>query len=148
MELADQTVDRNVFDDCASTLRLLRLRLVLINEEVEELARAVELFADWASISEEPELKANSQQIAVIDILDALGDILYVTYGFFHVFGFDVDRVFDAIHKSNCSKIGRDGPIYREDGKVLKGLYYEPPQIAPILTGYLHDVGVEVALDA
>lgn len=59
-----------------------------------------------------------------------LADLLYVTYDTAIYLGIDIDRVFDEVHKSNMSKLGKDGkPVYREDGKVLKGPNYTPPNL-------------------
>lgn len=87
----------------------ISLRLGLIAEELSELSQAID--------------KRNLTEVA-----DALGDILYVTYGLGIEFGLPMDAVFEAIHASNMSKLGEDGkPIYREDGKVLKGPNYKKP---------------------
>jgi predicted HAD superfamily Cof-like phosphohydrolase len=61
-------------------------------------------------------------------VADALTDILYVTYGAGHAFGINLDKCFQEVHRSNMSKLGEDGkPIYRSDGKVLKGPnFFEP----------------------
>lgn len=92
-----------------------RLRLELIYEEVQELADA---------------LAAGDKT----EIADALGDILYVTFGAAHVYGIPINAVFAEIQRSNMSKLGEDGkPVYREDGKVLKGPNYSPPNIAEVL---------------
>ena len=94
---------------------LAELRLDLIQEEVDELATAI--------IDQD-----------IVEIADALTDILYVTYGAGHAFGIDLDTCFTEVHRSNMSKLGVDGkPIYREDGKVLKGRGYTPPQLAKII---------------
>jgi len=94
---------------------LAELRLDLIQEEVDELATAI--------IDQD-----------IVEIADALTDILYVTYGAGHAFGIDLDTCFTEVHRSNMSKLGIDGkPIYREDGKVLKGRGYTPPQLAKII---------------
>ena len=93
------------------------LRLDLINEEVKELEVAL----------------ANED---IVDIADALTDILYVVYGTGHAFGIDLDACFEEVHRSNMSKLGREGePIYREDGKVLKGPDYSDPDLGSILKG-------------
>ena len=93
------------------------LRLDLITEEVKELEVAL----------------ANEN---LIDIADALTDILYVVYGAGHAFGIDLDACFEEVHRSNMSKLGQDGkPVYREDGKVLKGPDYFDPDLASILEG-------------
>ena len=93
------------------------LRLDLITEEVKELEVAL----------------ANEN---LIDIADALTDILYVVYGAGHAFGIDLDACFEEVHRSNMSKLGQDGkPVYREDGKVLKGPDYFDPDLGAILEG-------------
>jgi predicted HAD superfamily Cof-like phosphohydrolase len=93
------------------------LRLDLITEEVKELEVAL----------------ANEN---LIDIADALTDILYVVYGAGHAFGIDLDACFEEVHRSNMSKLGQEGkPVYREDGKVLKGPDYFDPDLASILEG-------------
>lgn len=98
---------------------LAQLRLDLIQEEVDELQEA---------------LDAKD----IVEIADALTDILYVTYGAGHAFGIDLDTCFNEVQRSNMSKLGIDGkPIYREDGKVLKGRNYSPPQLAKIIQAKL-----------
>ena len=98
---------------------LAQLRLDLIQEEVDELQEA---------------LDAKD----IVEIADALTDILYVTYGAGHAFGIDLDTCFTEVQRSNMSKLGIDGkPIYREDGKVLKGRNYSPPQLARIIQAKL-----------
>jgi predicted HAD superfamily Cof-like phosphohydrolase len=85
------------------------LRVELIREEAEEFAEAVK----------------NGKHIAA---LDALCDLLYVTYGAACAYGVDLEPLFAEVHRSNMSKLGEDGkPIYREDGKVLKSQTYSPP---------------------
>lgn len=97
------------------TPALRGLRLGLIREEVDELADALD----------------GDDLVAVAD---ALGDIAYVVYGAAQAFGIDLDAVVAEIHRSNMTKLGPDGtPIHREDGKVLKGPDYEPPNLRPIL---------------
>ena len=91
------------------------LRLELIIEEVEEL------------------FDAHDEQ-DMVKLADALTDILYVVYGFGHALGIDLDRCFRHVHYSNMSKLGRDGkPIYREDGKVMKGPNYWAPKLEEII---------------
>lgn len=95
----------------------VRLRLELIDEEREELDEALE----------------NSD---LVEVADALGDILYVVIGMALEFGIPIQKVFDEIQRSNMSKLGADGlPIVREDGKILKGPNYSPPDIRSILYG-------------
>jgi predicted HAD superfamily Cof-like phosphohydrolase len=63
-----------------------------------------------------------------------LSDLLYVAYGCAHEFGIDLDLAFSRVHESNMSKLGDDGkPVYRDDGKVLKGPNYRPVNIDTIL---------------
>jgi len=98
-----------VDDDVAS------LRIELISEELEELCEAVE--------------KKDLAEIA-----DALTDLLYVVYGAGAAYGIDLDATFDEVHESNMSKLGEDGkPIYREDGKILKGPNYWKPDLEKFL---------------
>jgi predicted HAD superfamily Cof-like phosphohydrolase len=96
---------------------LAKLRLELIREEVEELNVGIE-------------------GMDIVEIADALTDILYVVYGAGHAFGIDLDECYHEVHRSNMSKLGADGkPLYREDGKVLKGPNYFHPNLKDILDG-------------
>jgi predicted HAD superfamily Cof-like phosphohydrolase len=70
----------------------------------------------------------------LVEVADALADIIYIACGTAVAYGIPLDLVFAEVHRSNMSKLGDDGkPIYREDGKVLKGPNYSPPTIIPIL---------------
>ena len=92
-----------------------KLRLELIAEELEEM---------WDAIENKD----------LVSVADALTDILYVTYGAGHAFGIDLDKCFAEVQRSNMSKLGEDGkPIYRDDGKVLKGPNYSEPDLKHIL---------------
>jgi predicted HAD superfamily Cof-like phosphohydrolase len=92
-----------------------RLRVELIEEELQELRKALE-------------------DNDVIEVADALTDLLYVVYGSGHAFGIDLDQCFEEVHSSNMSKLGEDGqPIFREDGKVLKGPNYFKPMLQEVL---------------
>ena len=94
---------------------LAKLRLELIREEVEELNVGIE-------------------GMDIVEIADALTDILYVVYGAGHAFGIDLDTCYTEVHRSNMSKLGEDGkPIYRDDGKVMKGPDYFSPNLKDIL---------------
>ena len=98
-----------------SSEKINNLRISLINEELEELKQA---------------MKNNDLKEAV----DALTDILYVTYGAGHAFGVNLDKCFDEVQKSNMSKLGKDGkPIYNEAGKVMKGPNYFKPDLSKFL---------------
>ena len=94
---------------------LYSLRLKLINEEYEEVAWELE----------------NRAAIYLDKVAKELADLLYVTYGTAAAFGIDIDKAFQVVHESNMSKLGEDGkPIYREDGKVLKGPNYKAPDMS------------------
>lgn len=91
------------------------LRYELISEELIELCDAQE-------------------RDDLVAIADALADLAYVVYGAAIEYGIDLDAVIAEVHRSNMTKLGNDGKaIRREDGKVLKGPHYEPPEIARIL---------------
>ena len=73
----------------------------------------------------------------IVEIADALGDMLYIIYGTAVSYGIPIDDVFEEIHNSNMSKLGEDGkPIYREDGKILKGPNYFKPDLQKIIQKY------------
>ena len=93
-----------------------QLRLDLITEELEELKNAME-----------------SKDL--LEVADALTDILYVTYGAGHAFGINLDKCFDEVQNSNMSKLGKRGkPIYNESGKVMKGPDYFKPDLSKFLS--------------
>ena len=70
----------------------------------------------------------------IVQIADALTDILYVVYGAGHAFGIDLDDCFREVHESNMSKLGEDGkPVYRDDGKVLKGPNFFEPKLGELI---------------
>jgi predicted HAD superfamily Cof-like phosphohydrolase len=74
------------------------------------------------------------QNSDLVEIADALGDILYIAYGTAASYGIPLDEVFAEIHASNMSKLDENGqPIYRDDGKVLKSEKYFKPRIQDIL---------------
>ena len=94
-----------------STDKINSLRYDLIKEELEELKEAME----------------NKD---LLEVADALTDILYVAYGAGHAFGIDLDKCFEEVQSSNMSKLGDDGkPIYNESGKVMKGSKYFKPDL-------------------
>ena len=98
-----------------STEKINNLRINLINEELEELKKAIE-------------------DKNIIEVADALTDILYVAYGAGHAFGMNLDKCFDEVQKSNMSKLGDDGkPIYNENGKVMKGPKYFKPDLSKFI---------------
>ena len=80
------------------------------------------------------ELRVAVAKEDIVEIADALTDLLYVVYGAGHAFGIDLDECFLEVHASNMSKLDNDGqPIYREDGKVLKSDNYFKPDLASVL---------------
>jgi len=95
--------------------QIVQLRIDLIEEELNELKEAI-----------------NNNDI--VEVADALTDILYVTYGAGHSFGIDLNKCFDEVQKSNMSKLGEDGkPIYNDSGKVMKGPNYFAPDLKKII---------------
>ena len=95
-----------------STEKINELRYNLIKEELEEFKHALE----------------NKD---LLEVADALTDILYVTYGAGHAFGIDLDSCFEEVQNSNMSKLGKDGkPIRNEAGKVMKGPNYYKPDLS------------------
>ena len=93
-----------------------KLRVDLIKEELEELTKAMD-------------------EKDLLEVADALTDILYVTYGAGHAFGINLDMCFDEVQSSNMSKLGEDGkPIYNEAGKVMKGPNYFKPDLSKYIT--------------
>ena len=95
-----------------STDKINKLRIDLIKEELEELTEA---------------MKNND----LLEVADALTDILYVTYGAGHAFGIDLDKCFEEVQNSNMSKLDENGkPIYNESGKVMKGPNYFKPDLS------------------
>ena len=76
------------------------------------------------------ELKEAMNSKNLLEVADALTDLLYVTYGAGHAFGIDLDKCFEEVQNSNMSKLGDDGkPIYNEFGKVMKGPNYFKPNL-------------------
>ena len=93
----------------------IKLRLNLIKEEINELEEAI-----------------NEKNI--VEVADALTDILYVTYGAGHAFGIDLDKCFEEVQRSNMSKLDSHGnPIYDKNGKVQKGPNYFKPDLRKII---------------
>ena len=98
-----------------SSEKINSLRVSLIEEELEELKHAI-------------------SEKNLLEVADALTDLLYVTYGAGHAFGINLDKCFDEVQKSNMSKLGLDGkPIYSDKGKVLKGPKYFKPNLSHFL---------------
>ena len=99
-----------------SSDKINKLRVDLIKEELDELQEA---------------MKNND----LLEVADALTDILYVTYGAGHAFGIDLDKCFDEVQNSNMSKLGENGePIYNDSGKVMKGPNYFKPDLSKFVS--------------
>jgi len=98
-----------------SSEKINNLRYDLIKEELAELKDAME-------------------KKDLLEVADALTDILYVTYGAGHAFGIDLDKCFEEVQNSNMSKLDENGkPIYNEFGKVMKGPNYFKPNLGKFL---------------
>ena len=99
-----------------STDKINKLRLDLIKEELSELTEAM-----------------NNKDL--LEVADALTDILYVTYGAGHAFGINLDKCFEEVQNSNMSKLDENGkPIYNEHGKVMKGPNYFKPDLSKFIS--------------
>ena len=98
-----------------SSEKINALRVSLIKEELDELIEAM-----------------NKKDL--VEVADALTDILYVTYGAGHAFGINLDDCFEEVQNSNMSKLDKDGkPIYNENGKVMKGPNYFKPDLSKFI---------------
>ena len=98
-----------------SSDKINRLRIDLIKEELDELTEAM-------------------KNKDLLEVADALTDILYVTYGAGHAFGINLDKCFDEVQNSNMSKLDKNGkPIYNEAGKVMKGPSYFKPDLSKFI---------------
>jgi predicted HAD superfamily Cof-like phosphohydrolase len=98
-----------------SSDKINELRFNLIKEELEELRIAI----DTKNL---------------VEVADALTDILYVAYGAGHAFGIDLDKCFDEVQQSNMSKLDDHGnPIYNDSGKVMKGPKYFKPDLSKFI---------------
>ena len=95
--------------------KIVQLRYDLIKEELDELSLAI-------------------KEKNIIEVADALTDLLYVVYGAGHSWGINLDKCFAEVQRSNMSKLGKDGkPIYNEKGKVMKGPNYFKPNLKQFL---------------
>ena len=95
--------------------KIVKLRYDLIKEELDELSVAI-------------------KDKDIVEVADALTDLLYVVYGAGHAFGIDLDKCFAEVQSSNMSKLDKDGkPIYNESGKVMKGPNYSKPNLKQFL---------------
>ena len=98
-----------------SSEKINQLRISLIQEELDELKEAMD----------------NKD---LLEVADALTDLLYVTYGAGHAFGIDLNKCFNEVQNSNMSKLDKDGkPIYNDKGKVMKGPNYFKPDLSKFI---------------
>ena len=124
------------FDDPTLSYERLGLRVSLIAEEFAELMGAVYGKRARAIIeaATAEAVAADDGERDVIEAADALADLVYVIYGMALETGIDLASVLAEVQRSNMSKLGADGkPVYREDGKVLKGPDYFPPNVEAVL---------------
>lgn len=114
---------------------VLSMRLCLIREEAEEVEDAVCLLADKVFNAELLGIDMTEEiRAAKAALLKELCDLQYVLSGFAVTFGLPFDEAFKRVHESNMSKLGPDGkPIYRDDGKVLKGPNYKKPDLSDLV---------------
>ena len=99
-----------------NTDKINKLRIDLIKEELTELTEAM-------------------KNKDLLEVADALTDILYVTYGAGHAFGINLDKCFEEVQNSNMSKLDENGkPIYNEHGKVMKGPNYFKPDLSKFVS--------------
>ena len=99
-----------------SSDKINKLRLDLIKEELDEFKEAMD----------------NKD---LLEVADALTDILYVTYGAGHAFGINLDKCFEEVQNSNMSKLDKNGkPIYNESGKIMKGPNYFKPNLTKFVS--------------
>jgi predicted HAD superfamily Cof-like phosphohydrolase len=107
MNFSDWTFNVDVAD-------MLQLRETLIEEEFIELCMALR--------------KGDEQQAK-----KEAADLLYVVTGLFVDFGWNMEVIFNRVHNSNMSKLGKDGkPVYRDDGKIMKSDQYEEPDLSDV----------------
>ena len=98
-----------------SSDKINNLRIDLIKEELQEFTEAM-------------------KNKDLLEVADALTDILYVTYGAGHAFGIDLDECFNEVQNSNMSKLDMNGkPIYNDSGKVMKGPNYFKPDLSKFI---------------
>ncbi|MDR3332932.1 MAG: nucleoside triphosphate pyrophosphohydrolase family protein [Synergistaceae bacterium] len=110
-------------------LNCLKLRISLIQEETDEFGRAGDAFIEAHKRGD-----AETQKKQAMGMIDGITDLLYVVVGAAVAFGIDLETAFERVQESNMSKLGADGrPIYREDGKVLKGPGFHEPKLSDLV---------------
>jgi hypothetical protein len=102
----------------------IELELRLVDEEYKELVTEVRDIERWSA----------HPKIVIQNVAKEIADLLVVSYGMGAAFGLGMDAVFAEVYKSNMTKLGADGkPVYRDDGKILKGPNYRPPDLESVL---------------
>lgn len=127
--------DKNIGLKQYKAIDILRLRMSLLREELREVEEEAANYEGLiyqgiieGSVSEEEFKRVKAA------LLKELCDLQYVLSGFAVTFGLPLDEAFKRVHESNMSKLGPDGkPIYREDGKVLKGPNYKKPDLSDLV---------------
>lgn len=112
-------------------IELLEMRLKLMEEEYEETKRAIIELITYLKYGDANKIIINRM---LCEILDGLVDQTVINIGTADLMDFDFHTAWQRVHDSNMSKLGEDGnPIYREDGKVLKGPNFKPPQLMDLI---------------
>ena len=118
-----------VSEDSTDNKDLMWLRMRLVNEEFHELMDAAGFMEDPAFGLVETKIPVDRELL-----LDSLADLVYVAVGWAISHGWDFDEAFRRVHESNMTKLGPDGkPIYRPDGKILKGPEFQPPDLKDLV---------------
>lgn len=128
--------------DQPSDVRFLRTNLIFeeFREAAEELGYKLSAYTGGAPshihLDDQHEY-VSFQEVNLEKLAKELADLLYVVYGTAAAYGLPIDEVYREVHRSNMSKLGEDGkPIYREDGKVLKGPKYSTADIRAVLNRF------------
>jgi predicted HAD superfamily Cof-like phosphohydrolase len=158
MKTYSQTRNYRNFSNLEEMKKLLTLRRHLVEEEYNELYVAIEKYLSVLEIKNEYEksifpiaLKPSHEKFdkylnnllidAMTEIYDAALDIKYVVEGLFITFGLPMEKGFNEVQRSNMSKLGRDGkPIYNNEGKVMKGEDYSPPNLKQFIKAIFDEI--------
>lgn len=135
--MADPFDTRNPFDklwEFHETYNVERHRIPTLPDASTEKGAALRKLRRDILAEEYQEYLDGEEANDLVEIADALIDVIYIAYGTGVAYGLPMDELFNEVHRSNMSKLGEDGkPVYREDGKVLKGPNYSPPDLAAII---------------
>lgn len=127
--------DKNIGLKQYKAIDVLRLRMSLLREELREVEEEAANYEGliYQGIIEGPVSEEEFKRVKAA-LLKELCDLQYVLSGFVVTFGLPFDEAFKRVHESNMSKLGPDGkPVYREDGKVLKGPNYKKPDLSDLV---------------